>query len=65
MDDKQEREDLFPRMTVGVIGSAGGNLEEEVRLPVRRLGAAIARRGYVLQRRGNCSYSINVGTIVT
>jgi uncharacterized protein (TIGR00725 family) len=35
-------------MTVGVMGSAGGTLEEEVRLPVRRLGASIARRGYVL-----------------
>ena len=48
MDDKQKRVDLFPKMTVGVMGSAGGTLEEEVRLPVRRLGAAIARRGYVL-----------------
>jgi uncharacterized protein (TIGR00725 family) len=35
-------------MTVGVMGSAGGTLEEDVRLPVRRLGASIARRGYVL-----------------
>jgi len=48
MDSKQKRESLFPKMTVGVMGSAGGTLEEEVRLPVRRLGAAIARRGYVL-----------------
>jgi len=38
----------FPRMTVGVMGSAGGHLANEVRQPVRRLGAAIARRGYVL-----------------
>jgi len=35
-------------MTVGVMGSAGGHLANEVRQPVRRLGAAIARRGYVL-----------------
>jgi len=48
MADKQERENLFPKMTVGVMGSAGGTLTEEARLPVRRLGAAIARRGYVL-----------------
>jgi uncharacterized protein (TIGR00725 family) len=48
MDDKQKRVDLFPKMTVGVMGSAGGTLDEEVRLPVHRLGAAIARRGYVL-----------------
>ena len=41
-------ETLFPKMTVGIMGSAGGVLEEEARLPVRRLGAAIARRGYVL-----------------
>jgi len=38
----------FPQMTVGVMGSAGGHLANEVRQPVRRLGAAIARRGYVL-----------------
>lgn len=48
MDDKQKGDNLFPRMTVGVMGSAGGTLEEGVRLPVRRLGTAIARRGYVL-----------------
>lgn len=39
---------LFPRMTVGVMGSAGGNLPETVCEPVRRLGAAVAKRGYVL-----------------
>jgi uncharacterized protein (TIGR00725 family) len=48
MDVKQKDNSLFPKMTVGVMGSAGGTLEEEVRLPVRRLGAGIARRGYVL-----------------
>ncbi|MDM7998696.1 MAG: hypothetical protein QUS33_01515 [Dehalococcoidia bacterium] len=39
---------LFPRMTVGVMGSAGGKLTVEVRRKVRRLGKGIARRGYVL-----------------
>jgi len=36
MNDKQDRESLFPKMTVGVMGSAGGTLEEEVRRPVHR-----------------------------
>src|SRR5512136_2924604 len=40
--------DLFPHMTVGVMGSAGGNLTAGVRRKVRRLGAGIAKRGYVL-----------------
>jgi uncharacterized protein (TIGR00725 family) len=48
MDDTQRRETLFPCMTVGVMGSAGGTLPDEVRKPVRYLGAEIARRGYVL-----------------
>lgn len=48
MDRKQDQESLFPRMTVGVMGSAGGKLAAQVLKPVRRLGAAIARRGYVL-----------------
>lgn len=38
----------LPRMTVGIMGSAGGDLAAEVCQPVRRLGAAIARRRYVL-----------------
>jgi len=38
----------FPRMTVGVMGSAGGQLSEEVCAKVRRLGKEIAKRGYVL-----------------
>lgn len=38
----------FPRMAVGVMGSAGGELPSEVCQTVRRLGAAVARRGYVL-----------------
>lgn len=39
---------LFPRMSVGVMGSAGGELDAEVRQRLRNLGASIARRGYVL-----------------
>ena len=38
----------FPRMAVGVMGSAGGTLSEDVRERVRRLGAAIGRRGHTL-----------------
>ncbi len=38
----------FPNMTVGVMGAAGGELPIEVRGRVRALGAAVARRGYVL-----------------
>ncbi len=38
----------FPRMTVGVMGSAGGDIPQEVSDKVRELGRAIARRGYVL-----------------
>lgn len=46
--DVPEPGDLFPRMTVGIMGSAGGRLPVDVRRKVRRLGAAIAKRGYVL-----------------
>lgn len=38
----------FPHMTVGVMGSAGGDLPADVRQRVRRLGAAIGYRGHVL-----------------
>jgi uncharacterized protein (TIGR00725 family) len=38
----------FPRMTVGVMGSAGGVIADETRATLRRLGEEIARRGYVL-----------------
>jgi uncharacterized protein (TIGR00725 family) len=38
----------FPRLTIGVMGSAGGSLLPEVCGRVRELGASIARRGYVL-----------------
>ncbi len=40
--------DLFPPMTVGVMGSAGGKLTAVVRRKVRTLGTGIAKRGYVL-----------------
>jgi uncharacterized protein (TIGR00725 family) len=46
--NKQDQLQLFPRMTVGVMGSAGGEIEKEVRERLRSLGASIARRGYVL-----------------
>ncbi|MDP3061705.1 MAG: hypothetical protein Q8O40_00625, partial [Chloroflexota bacterium] len=35
-------------MTVGVMGSAGGQIAEEVCAKVRQLGREIAKRGYVL-----------------
>ena len=41
-------DEKFPRMTVGVMGSAGGEIKESVRRTVRDLGAELARRGYVL-----------------
>jgi uncharacterized protein (TIGR00725 family) len=44
----KRRQPLFPHMTVGVMGSAGGILDEDTLRPVRRLGNAIAKRGYVL-----------------
>lgn len=41
-------EPLFPSMTVGLMGSAGGKLSPEVCERVRCLGGVIARRGHVL-----------------
>jgi len=41
-------ESLIPRICVGVMGSAGGQLGETELNLVRRLGASIAKRGYVL-----------------
>lgn len=38
----------FPRMAVGVMGSAGGDISPEVRTLLRQLGHEIGRRGYVL-----------------
>ena len=48
VQDVREPGDLFPRMTVGVMGSAGGRLPADVRRKARRLGVAIAKKGYVL-----------------
>ncbi|PPD59013.1 LOG family protein [Dehalogenimonas etheniformans] len=38
----------FPVMTVGIMGSAGGFIAEEIKAKLRELGRCIARRGYVL-----------------
>ncbi len=38
----------FPRMTVGVMGSAGGHIAPEVFQKVRALGRTIGQKGYVL-----------------
>src|SRR4030042_6563474 len=38
----------FPNMTVGMMGSAGGELSEDIRQRVRCLGSCIARHGHVL-----------------
>jgi len=46
--EEVEKMRLFPNMTVGVMGSAGGDLELEVRKQARELGATIARQGHVL-----------------
>jgi uncharacterized protein (TIGR00725 family) len=48
MKNGDDRAADFPRMTVGVMGAAGGTLDEAVREKVHQLGQAIARRGYVL-----------------
>ena len=48
MNKKRNHESLFPNMTVGVMGSAGGKLGVEALQAMHRLGATIARRGYVL-----------------
>jgi uncharacterized protein (TIGR00725 family) len=39
---------LFPHMTVGVMGSAGGRIPEYAKRKMFDLGAEVARRGYVL-----------------
>ena len=48
MKSNQDMVSLFPPMCVGVMGSAGGKLEDKTRQSIHRLGSAIARRGYVL-----------------
>lgn len=44
----EENNSPIPRMTVGVMGSAGGHIAAEVFEKVRRLGRVIGSRGYVL-----------------
>jgi len=39
---------VFPPMTVGVMGSAGGKIDEEITARARALGREVAQRGYVL-----------------
>ncbi len=48
MKNRKKEETLFPCMTVGVMGSAGGEIDDAIIQCVRRLGAEIAKRGYVL-----------------
>ena len=48
MNEKRNQESLFPGMTIGVMGSAGGKLGADTLQAVHRLGTAIARRGHVL-----------------
>lgn len=48
MHSNQDIASLLPRMSVGVMGSAGGKLEDKACQLVRQLGRAIARRGYIL-----------------
>ena len=48
MEYEKKNVAVFPNMTVGVMGSAGGKLSPEVRDLVRRLGATVAQRRYVL-----------------
>ncbi|MFW6126116.1 MAG: hypothetical protein ACOC58_03325 [Chloroflexota bacterium] len=49
MSEKLEQlDDVFPRMTVGVMGSSGGRIPPEVSARVYELGRQIGRRGYVL-----------------
>ena len=48
MGNGKTAEMLFPNMTIGVMGSAGGEIDLKVRKRVRLLGSAIAQRGHVL-----------------
>ena len=48
MTTNRTTDDLFPRMTVGVMGSAGGIIEDDVLRRVHRLGVLIAQGGHVL-----------------
>ena len=40
--------DLLPRLAVGFMGSAGGELSDEVRNRVERFGTLVGKRGHVL-----------------
>ena len=46
--NNEDIESLIPRMSIGVMGSAGGQIGETELNLVRRLGSSIAKRGYVL-----------------
>ncbi len=48
MDGNQDVGSLLPRMSVGVMGSAGGNPGDRALQLVRHLGSVIARRGHLL-----------------
>lgn len=48
MADSKDAGTLFPKMAIGVMGSAGGELGEGVRTAVHDLGVAIGERGHVL-----------------
>ena len=48
MTDNTVPSGIFPRMTVGVMGSAGGTMDAEVCGRVRRLGELVAQRRHVL-----------------
>ncbi len=45
---EEEHRELFPHMSVGVMGSAGGKMEPTVLEKLYELGREIARRGHVL-----------------
>lgn len=46
--NENQGQSVFPNMTVGVMGSAGGEILPEVSQKVQELGRLIARRGFVL-----------------
>ena len=50
MNNRENEKNLmiFPSMAIGIMGSAGGKLDDKVIQSVRRLGAEIAKRGYIL-----------------
>ena len=48
MNSNKDVLSLLPRICIGVMGSAGGEIEEKAYELVHRLGVAIAKRGYVL-----------------